>query len=698
MRYAWLLIFLAASPSERVFERYEDLKEGTAEAVEIRWDGTLRLAPRMERGVEVPEKQIWAMVRWKGGIAIAAGEEGKVYFLEDTLRELFRVEENFVPALAVWRGALYAGSAGSGKLYRWDGKQLTEVADAGAEYVWTLVPTEGGLFVGTGEPGQVLRWDGERLTAIVRLGEEQVRALAVQGERIWIGTAGEGRIYLWDGSLRALYDSDFGEIVALYPEGETVWALGTSPTEKKEAPKPKLPKLDLPFAGQILEQAQQMVEQFLGGLQQAETLPTVARPTVSNAGLLRVDTGGLGEVIWQNRQGLAYVLLPRGQNFLIATTEALYEVTRDGEESFLYAPEEGEITAALAEEEPVFGVSRPAYLLTMGPGIAEEGTYTSPVVDARYVSAWGVLDLLTVPEIGAPVECELRTGNTREPDETWSPWSRPPQTAKGRFAQWRCRLRAMGRRSPEILRARLSYLPANVAPRIEDLQVTRYGERRTTAKARPTAPSGGFQEVVQQAVTAITGAMAPTPTPKVTRRGWMTVSWKARDPNGDRLKYDLYYRRRGEVRWRLLKEGLTTTRYSWDTTPFADGWYEIRVVASDAPSNPSYRARTAERVSKLFVIDNTPPEIEELETVSRNGSLHVRFRVVDRWLPVVQVEYSVDGGDWEVVFPVDGIPDSRREEFAFGIPNLEAGTHVLSIRVRDQAQNQRTIAVNVEVK
>ena len=36
-----------------------------------------------------------------------------------------------------------------------------------------------------------------------------------------------------------------------------------------------------------------------------------------------------------------------------------------------------------------------------------------------------------------------------------------------------------------------------------------------------------------------------------------TIAWKASDPNGDALAFDLYYRGIAETDWKLLKDNIT---------------------------------------------------------------------------------------------------------------------------------------------
>jgi hypothetical protein len=53
------------------------------------------------------------------------------------------------------------------------------------------------------------------------------------------------------------------------------------------------------------------------------------------------------------------------------------------------------------------------------------------------------------------------------------------------------------------------------------------------------------------------------------------------------------------------------------------------------------------------------------------------------------VEYSLDASRWRVVYPKDGIPDSRREEFEVALEDSEVGRSVI-IRATDAMNNVAT--------
>src|SRR6202022_140129 len=109
----------------------------------------------------------------------------------------------------------------------------------------------------------------------------------------------------------------------------------------------------------------------------------------------------------------------------------------------------------------------------------------------------------------------------------------------------------------------------------------------------------------------------------VREKGYQSVLWSPHDENDDELRFAVYYRGENETQWKLLKDKLDQKFYSWDSTALPDGPYYLRIVASDAPSNPPDAALTTARESERFIVDNTPPVIEGLRAANvsaRNGT------------------------------------------------------------------------------
>jgi hypothetical protein len=172
--------------------------------------------------------------------------------------------------------------------------------------------------------------------------------------------------------------------------------------------------------------------------------------------------------------------------------------------------------------------------------------------------------------------------------------------------------------------------------------------------------------------------------------------WSAHDDNDDELNYSVYYRGENEREWKLLKDKLDQKFYSWDTAAVPDGAYYLKIVASDAPSNPPAVALKAERESERFEVDNTPPVIEKLSADTSNrgdATVVLKFTARDASRSIDRAQYSVDGGDWILIAPAAGISDAPEEHYQVSLtfpstgPATSDREHTIAVRAYDHFEN-----------
>jgi hypothetical protein len=185
---------------------------------------------------------------------------------------------------------------------------------------------------------------------------------------------------------------------------------------------------------------------------------------------------------------------------------------------------------------------------------------------------------------------------------------------------------------------------------------------------------------------------ATTYSRKLYQKGLQTFSWKAEDPNGDVLLYDVDYRPMTETRFRSLRKGLTDSVLVWDTSTVPNGRYVVRIVARDSASNPADMSLSGEKESASFEIDNTPPAI----TASLSAPARIHAVATDDSSLIRKLEYSLDGGRWEEVHPVDGIDDSLEETYDFTPASTGGGPHVVVLRATDLLGNVSTARVEMK--
>ncbi len=261
-----------------------------------------------------------------------------------------------------------------------------------------------------------------------------------------------------------------------------------------------------------------------------------------------------------------------------------------------------------------------------------------------------------------------RSGNTSTPDESWSDWSAPlaapgkVTSPAARFVQLRARWKGDGAAS--VRGIGVAYVTDNLRAIVTEVNTAK-------GPAAPTPPA------------------TPVVTPQEpTRSSAIKISWKTDNPDGDSLRYRLWFRREESPLWRPITrddEPIATSDLVWPTEALAEGWYRVRVEASDELANPVGQALKHALDSAPFVVDNTPPVIQPLAIAQ--GRL--QGTVTDGVGPIARLEVQIDGkGAWRPITSADGILDEATERI--DAPLGIQGSHVVALRAFDQAGNQVT--------
>jgi hypothetical protein len=415
--------------------------------------------------------------------------------------------------------------------------------------------------------------------------------------------------------------------------------------------------------------------------------------------LVRIDPSGTWESVW-NSPDVIYDIAPTPEGVLVATGPAgrLYRVDANRDVSLLTGVDAHQITrfARPTANGPVaaFATANPGRVVTMGSGQQTPATYLSAVRDSRSSATWGLIRW----ESTGGVTLATRTGNTEKPDDSWSEWSKPYTRSEGeaiaspaaRFIQWRATFTkpATGAASPSLTAVTVAYLTANNRPVVTSVTVHPPGVVFQRPFSNEDGAIAGLDDATADARRAPgdTGPPAPTPGRRMFQRGLQTIAWRAEDADeGDRLAYTIEFRREGSNTWHVLRSSLTDSLFVWDTTSAVDGRYVIRVRASDSPSNAADRALIGEREGDPVEVDNTPPAITA-EVVRQGAMSRLAVRVVDARSPIQKVEFSVAGGSWQIVYPVDGLADSPDERYELPLAANTDPSQIV-IRATDLLQN-----------
>jgi len=713
----WLIggILVSASPNYKAYTSYADLKQGKVEGISISSQGVLSLAPSLEKLADLEAPYIWTAVKDSAGaLYVGTGNEGKVFRIspQGDISVYFDAEEPEVHALAIGkRGELFAATSPDGKIYRITSAEKSEVYfDPPEKYIWALaLDRENALWVATGgEKGKLYRVKKpNEAETVFESNEAHLRSLAVGNQdEVYVGTANNGWVYqiTADGRPFALFDTPYQEVLKILVAPGIIYVMGGTAAPKIKPP-PAKPE-QMPDIGSLAQQllqgdfsnlastVQEMTEQMM------EAVPPSPMPAgPKKAGIVKITSEGIGQTLWETSSDDLYALAPASPSgFLVGTGKNgyLYFLSTEGEETLESDLEEEQITEILPDTSGTYFVftSNLGKVYRLTGKSQSNGSYLSEVFDAGILSDWGAVEKEVSLPAGTHAEFYTRSGNTNEPESTWGEWKPAKgdkiQSAPARYLQWKVILSSEGSKSPEVHKFAFSYLQRNLPPQVSSVKIV----SPTQAMKQATAPPGGMDmetimaSAAQQIFGGDTEMPPPAPPPaRPTQKGLQVITWKASDPNGDKMSYTLYYRTESESRWKLLKEKLLTPRFNWDTTTLPDGIYFVKVVATDAPSNPDPIALTAESASDAFVLDNSPPVITELKARAEKGEISVSFRVSDAWSRIDGAEYSIDADSWKVILPADGIPDSRSESYTFSIRKISEGEHTITVKVTDISNN-----------
>jgi len=712
----------AAGPQFWRLEGTAPFLEGDLVGLSLDSDGRLRLGPSSRPLFDPETPAAWSVARdGKGVLYLGTGNDGRVFRVENGKGSVvFDAQELEVHAVAVSPdGTLYAGTSPDGAVYAIDrtGK-ARRFFDPEEKYIWALAfDPSGRLHVATGGEGRVYRVSADgKAEVVLTSAQTHILSLAFDARgRLYAGSAPDGLVYRVDpaGKVFVLVDSPFHEIKALEAaEDGSLYAAAidgrTGETAPRTTPGPQPAALPAPSPVAEVTVTESFALPPPSGGAPMGMVPAVETPATGapKGALLRIRPTGEIDTLWTSPDDVPHALVRSRGGVLLGTGNKgkVYRVEADGSWALVATLPAEQVTALAREGDgAILVTSNPARVFALDAAPSREGTFVSKVKDTETVSSWGQLRWEGAHPEGTEVRLQTRSGNTASPDPTWTDWSAPSslpggepiRSERARFLQLKATLVGKGDASPVVEAFSAAYLPRNQAPRVQSITVHPPGE----VFQKPISVSGEAEVLGQDpdpltnaaSARAAAGPPAITFSRKLYQKGLRTLSWKADDPNGDPLVYEVQYRTTGDPRWRTLRRGVTEPVLAWDTTTVPNGRYLVRVVASDAPGNPSALALTAWKDSPSFEIDNTPPALTASLGPKRDS---IRATVRDDASPVRKLEFSIDAGRWEEIHPVDGIADSLEESYEIPLPPA-AGPRVVVLRATDQLGNVATARIDV---
>jgi WD40 repeat protein len=714
---------------------FPEFSKGTLKGLSLNADGQLSLAPKFDSVFDSDQALIWSAVYDnKKNLFVGTGHDGKVFKIDanGTSSLFFDAAELDVLALALDAAqTLYVATSPDGKVYKVNGEGKGSIFfDPEDKFIWDMTfDAKGNLFAATGNKGRIYKVSKEgKGETFYDSGQSNMICLAIDAAgNVVAGSDPDGYVYRIspDGKPFVLYDSSMREIhrIQVDPNGN-IYVVAINGAGSGAPPDPKSLGPDV-ISAESVTVTVGLPGATIDKKPVVEEPPTTKPPSgrasrwdtgSEKSGIFRIAKDNSVEMLWSSETEAIYGLLvsPDGNVFFSTGSKGkIYLLKQDKKFNLLVETTEEQTTKLIAAGNDMFAcTSNLAKVYRLSGSLSTEGSYESEVKDTQGVSTWGSIHWRSLLPPGTSVKIHTRSGNTKKPDQSWSDWSgaytisdgEAIQSPRARYIQYKVNLATTNQTSPRLDQICVPYLPQNLAPFVKSINILPPGVayQRIPGLSTPRSPSSLVDQGSAEASGA-SGAIPQTgaasiPPRRAFQKSAQSFSWEADDANADDLIYAIYFRGEKESEWRLLKKDLDEKFFTLEADTLPDGIYLVKIVASDLPSNPKATATSGELVSAPFTADNTPPKIEILSQTVQNKVATVKFKALDTVSALRRAEVSVDGRDWEVIFSVDGIVDSRTEEFEIGTDVLNPGEHTVALRVYDSTGNVAIGKAAVAVK
>lgn len=676
-----------------------------------------------------------------GSILAATGSEGRILIYRNNKWDTFyKADQPYVFSLEVDKsGKIYAGTGGSaGKVIELspNGSSSKVIfSNEKAQYVWKLkVLSDGRVVAATGPKGTLFLIDKTGAKEIFSCKQKNLQALAVgKNDAIYVGTDSDAIVYKIEqrnGEFvsRALYDAKEKEISVLEmdPQGN-LYAATASGIQARDQAKSYLTKpqgTPLSTSPVATASAPATTQETKGkdtkakGNKKAPAAPPMppmmppgmppmpgmpgdgssddSGPSGQENVIYRIDEMGFVNEIFRDKVDINSLTFDQGNLYLGTGPDGrLFKVVPTTQEVILYVKTESKNINAIAfsaDGSMLLGTATPAKVVKVDPKPATKGTFTSKVFDAGQISRWGMIDATPVnaKEAGCCGTIETRSSVIANADDPgWSAWSSPADIKSpshisspvGRYFQYRITF-VNENGTPAILnKIQIAYMQDNRAPQVTAVTVN----TGQTANQPADMSDGDSDEGPSEAP-----PMPPMPSQGKKANKQFRVTWKASDPNGDQMRYDVSLRRVETPYWIEVQKDFTPIMMTWDSQSVPDGQYEVKVVASDSFDNPLGMGLTGARVSDPFTVDNTPPAINNLKcSLTPEGNVLIQADLVDELSEISGAWVKINAGkDWQYLAPADELYDSKTERLETLLPiKTEKDPIMITIKVDDRAGN-----------
>ncbi len=642
--FNFLLLFLVSTLIFGVSlkkNEYKSLSKGKLDGVRI-VDSGITLAYKIKYHDFSEENLIFSIeVSKNGKIYVGTGHNGGLYLIENGKNKLlYKFDKPDVFSLALdKKGNLYVATSPMGKVYvlKRGKSKPEEFFDPMERFIWDMKIYNGKLYIATGgNSGKLYVVSLESGSEISEFDFDELNIIKIyiskKGE-IFVGGGDKGIVYKKEGNkFKSIFSSEKKEIRGIFKDYKNNVFYILANGKKSFSYKKDKKFLEFVF-GDTSSYLRAKKEYFTSYYYIGEKYSFDIEFFKGRVWLATGDKGKVLSFLFKNK-----------------SLDQITEFTTKGKILFKLLKRNGKL----------YGVyNYPAGIFEISGDSVEKGVYTSDIIEFGVKTS--IFKLAFLNEKGGKVFVSFRGGNSESPDKDWSEWSPLQPVNDGEvkvnirdvsFFQFKLALQRDEKgEAPYIKDICYSFITSNIAPKIESFKIEK--DKKEGEK-------------------------------------YYKLSWKAKDLNDDEIVYSLYFRRKGDKRWRLLVDNIKETSFSITAKNFPEGEYKFKLVAKDIYSNPRSSSKKAERISEFKLIDFLPPRITNFSAIKGNISLSVEDNVSP--IKRVLITEKLSSNSWRHILPEDGYYNSKKESIK--IKNFK-GKQII-IKVEDLEGNTALFYKKIE--
>jgi hypothetical protein len=352
-------------------------------------------------------------------------------------------------------GSLLVGTGNEGKLVRVTGGTATVAADTKSMAVTSLVEGAGGaVLVGTLPDGRVMKFEHGRVSDWAKLkGAEHVWQVAydAKAQVAYAATGPEGKLFriTQNGDAQVYFDAEEQQLmsVALAPDGSVY--VGASDKAKLyhvtgpgrasvlyDFGRTEVRAIAVSRSGDVyaianeIKQSSQLPARQSKSADSAPAGPQSAgTPSKGKGTLYKFTSDGRPDQLLDDSDEhyTSLTIGDDGRPYVGTGVEGRVYSVDESHNSVLVADvDERQVTALLLSGKQQFVAgSDPAVLHNVKGVGGPDAVWTSKVLDSGIRARFGRMEWQST----GTISISTRSGNTKEPDDTWSPWSRELEAA-----------------------------------------------------------------------------------------------------------------------------------------------------------------------------------------------------------------------------------------------------------------------------